>query len=194
MKAKQKIKLGFLTVFMSAILYVASPSYFVALLLSVTIHELGHIITAKICRIPMSQFKLGIFGASLTPSELLYSYPKEILLCLGGPVFNFASILIFYPIYGTSMTNSLFLLSSAALGILNMLPIVGFDGGRILSALLNIFLSPYIALKILKLISFTFIFTLWCFSVYLLLRTSSSLTMFVFSISLFCMFFLPDGI
>jgi hypothetical protein len=46
----------------------------------------------------------------------------------------------------------------------------------------------------MSIISFIFIFTLWCISVYLLLKISASLSMFIFSVSIFCKIFLPEEI
>ena len=194
MKIKHKFKLGFFTVFLCAMIWLSSFDYFVALILSVTIHECGHLVMARLCHIPIRQLKLGILGAALTPSELLYSYKKEILLCLGGPIFNFLSMLIFFPLCRTSHILGYFFMSSFALGTLNLLPIIGFDGGRVLSAILNMVLSPYASKKIMSIISFIFIFTLWCISVYLLLKISASLSMFIFSVSIFCKIFLPEEI
>ena len=187
---KYRLKVGFLAVFMLLALALSSPHYFPALICSVTLHELGHIIVARLRGIRLSEMKLGIFGASITPCDQLFSYADEILLCLGGPVMNFLSVAI---CISTGIGKStLFIMSSLALGILNMLPIKGFDGGRILYAFLLILISPRTARALSNVISFIFIFTLWCFSVYLLLRRAATLTLFVFSASVFAKMFISD--
>jgi hypothetical protein len=53
-------------------------------------------------------------------------------------------------------------------------------------------LSPDTANKLLKMISFFLIFCLWSFSVYLLIKNAASLTVFIFSISLFVKIFVPQ--
>jgi hypothetical protein len=46
--------------------------------------------------------------------------------------------------------------------------------------------------SILNFTSFILIFTLWSVSVYLLLKISSSVSLFVFSVAVFTKIFLPD--
>lgn len=187
---KYKLKIGFLAVLMLLTLALTSPRYFPALVCSVTLHELGHIIVAKLRGIGLSEMKLGIFGASLMPKNQFFSYADEILLCLGGPVMNFLSVAVCIALKLPS--SSLFVMSSLALGILNLLPIHGFDGGRILRAFLLMRLSPRAAGILSKIISFIFVFTLWCVSVYLLLRRAATLSLFVFSASIFAKIFISD--
>lgn len=191
MKTKCKLKIGFFAVIMLLSLAVSAPHYFPALICSVTVHELGHIVMARILKIPMYELKLGIFGASLMPTNTLFSYTDEILLCLFGPLFNLISVPIAICVFKISV-SSVFVMSSLCLAFLNLLPISGFDGGRMLSALLHRLLSPRTAQIVSKFISFIFIFSLWCFSLYLILRIGASLTLFVFSVSVFAKIFLPS--
>ena len=193
MKRRLKIKIGFLSVILFSVLAITRPLYFPAFSISVLIHELGHLIAARICGIPMRELRLGIFGAGLTPAKLLISYKKEIVLCLGGPLANFMSVFFLFTVFGEN-SNLLqgFIASSLSLGILNMLPIYSFDGGRICSAILSMLISPKAARAIMNVISFVLIFTLWALSVYLLLRVSSSLSLFIFSAYLFAKFFVSS--
>ena len=186
-----KIKFGFFAVFMLCALAIASPQYFPALICSVAIHESGHIIMARLCKVPLYELKLGIFGAALSLADNVFSYKSEILICSGGPIFNFISAFVVWR-FITVFDTSLFVMSSIALGALNMLPIVSFDGGRIFLSLLSLRLSPKLSGAIMSTISFIIIFTLWCLSVYLLLRISSSLSLFVFSSYLFAKIFIKD--
>ena len=192
MKTRYKIRLGFFAILMLTTLWFTSPHYFPALIASVAIHEAGHLFMAKACNIPIQELQLDIFGASITPINIFYSYKKEILLCLGGPLSNFFSVIIIFFIPCVSQTLQNFMVSSFALGLINMLPIIGFDGGRIFSDIMNMIIQPHVTYKIMKAISFIFIFSLWCFSVYLMLKVTASLTMFVFSASLFAKILLPQ--
>lgn len=186
---KCKFKVGFFAVLMLVTLMFTSAEYFPALICSVTIHELGHIIAAKMRNIRLSEMKLGIFGASLYTQNQLFSYSDEIFLCIGGPLANILSVVVCLSV---GRTNSLFFLSSIALGVLNMLPINGFDGGRILSAFLSIHFSPKTAVTISKTVSFAILFSMWCISVYFLLRSNATMTMFIFSIFMFAKIFISD--
>ena len=195
MKAKLKVKIGFFSLLLSLSLMLTRPDYFPALFLAVFLHELGHIVGAKICHISLKELKLGIFGAGLCPSDTLISYKKEIILCSFGPLANFLSImtvrLMDNPLLHNAFINN-FLTSSLALGFLNLLPIESFDGGRIFLALLYMRLSPKLSELIMGAVSFIIIFTLWGLSVYLLLRLSSSLSLFVFSSYLFAKIFIKE--
>jgi len=171
--------------------FITSQAYLPALVISVVIHELGHIVMAKLCGIELSELKLDFLGAALTPQNTTYSYGKEIWLCLGGPLFNFVSALLWYN--ATNNSNNLFFISSVTLGILNLLPVHGFDGGRIGEALLCMTLGPRKATKIIRYISFIFLLTLWSISVYFLLRASVSLSLFVFSVSMFTKIFISQN-
>lgn len=188
-----KISVGILAVLMIITLSIASPHYFLPLLFSITLHELGHVLVARLAKIKLRELKLGIFGAALSPQSYLYSYKKEILLCLGGPLANFLSALAVSAFFDTEPFEY-FKMCSLALGLLNLLPISGFDGGRIFTSLLSMLLSPRTVQAISKLVSFVLIFALWSFSVYLLLKISASLSLFMFSLSLFSKIFLPDTV
>ncbi len=188
MKSHMKFKIGFFALAFALCLFIFSPRYFLALITAITVHEAGHFAFARICKIQMHELRLGIFGATLTPSGSLFSYGDEILLCLGGPLFNLISVLLCVSVLHFS-PSSFFVLSSFALGMLNLLPIEDLDGGRVLRALL-LRIMPYgVARAVSKIISFIFIFSLWCISVYLLLRVGASLSLFVFSASLFAKIF-----
>ena len=188
---KYKIKIGFFFVLMSLTLLVTSRQYFPALALSVTLHELGHILAARLRGIRLSKFSLGILGATLFPKERFFSYVDEIFLCLGGPLMNFLSVIVCLSLHIPN--TSFFVLSSLALGTLNMLPIHDFDGGRIFSAFLRLHTSDYTARLISRIVSFVCLFSLWCTSVYFILRYSATLSLFVFSASIFTKIFISEA-
>ena len=128
------------------------------------------------------------------PDSDLFSYNREILLCLAGPATNFLCVFIGLHTFGAFPSDfyQYFIFASAALGILNLLPIQGFDGGRILHALLSKHLEPRVVGAWISALSFLFIFLLWSISLYLLIRTASSLSLFIFSLSLFARIFIPE--
>ena len=188
---KYKIKIGFFFVLMALAVLITSRQYFPALALSVTLHELGHIIAAKLRHIELTKFNLGILGATLFPKEQLFSYRDEIILCLGGPLVNFFSVIVC--ISFDIPKTSFFILSSLALGMLNMLPINDFDGGRIFSAFLHIHLSDHTAERVSRAVSFICLFSLWSISVYFIIRYGATLSLFVFSTSIFTKIFMSKS-
>ncbi len=163
-------------------------------LFAAVIHECGHIAAAKLRGVRLGKLDVGIFGARISIAESMYSYTDEIIVCAAGPLANLVSAdiaAIALRICGEeSDIVSLFVLSSICLAAVNLLPIRTFDGGRILSSFLSKFFEPKTAEAVVCVSSFFCLFTLWCISLYLLLRTSASLSLFIFSVSIFANIFM----
>ncbi|MBE6600113.1 MAG: hypothetical protein E7640_02750 [Ruminococcaceae bacterium] len=191
---KIKIKSGILApLFLICLFFSERRVYTFIALAAATIHELGHIIAAKARNIELSSLSLDLLGARIGTGTRLNSYFDEIVLCAAGPLTNFffGAAVLFSPLR-TNEYTMFFAASSIALGALNLLPIKTFDGGRILTCLLARILGIYISEKIVFALSFVCCFALWCFSVYLLMRVGASLSLFVFSVSLFARIFISE--
>lgn len=190
-----KIKIGFFTVMLALSLIISRSLFMLMALLAALLHELGHIIMAKACRIRLTSCKIGLYGAGLMPDGMFYSYTREIFLCAAGPLTNLLCGSIGLNIYKAYPSQPLlwFIFSSFILGCVNLLPIHGFDGGRIFSAIISRFISPSAANVSVHISSFVFLFILWSFSVYLLMRAGASLSLFIFSLSVFVRIFMPNG-
>ena len=170
----------------------------ILLLVASSIHELGHILCAKILSVKIIQLNLSIFGATIKTNPLSCSYKKEAILAFTGPAFNLicaliALLLMFFN--STLISDNLigFTVVSLLLAFINLLPIKNFDGGRILSCVLLRFFSPYLVFHIMDILSFLFVFILWSFSVYLILKIGVYLSLFIFSGALFSRIFLVVG-
>ena len=154
-----------------------------AILCATALHELGHIAAAKILRIKISCFSVDLLGARLDTEHSSMSYSDEIILSASGAFINILTVLFFR---GCSLPFLVHLrTSSFGLAFLNLLPVESFDGGHILYCSLAKFTNVSTVTKILRVFSFLCIFMLWCVSVYFLIRFSDSLSLFVFSTSLF---------
>ncbi len=194
MKTHLSIHIDFISLLIPVMLLLEERlSHTLALLLAATLHECGHLLFARLLQIPLKAMHISILGARLELQDPLLSYGKEWLLCAAGPLFSFFTA-------GISMILarhlphvelfSYYVPLSAGLGWINLLPIGYLDGGRMFRALSHRFLPAPLADAALSIISFLFFLLLWMTSVYLLLRLGNSLTLFVFSISLFARFFL----
>lgn len=186
-----KIKACIFFVMLLASLLLSGSFYSLIGVICATIHEFGHIICAKILGVKFSELKLTPFGASLIPISNLGSYRNEILICSAGPISNIVSACAASAFnYDKNNFLGFFITASIFLAVLNLLPVADFDGGRIIKALLMKKLPTYKADLFLRITSFALIFSLWTFSLYLLLRIGSSIMLFVFSCSLFAKFFI----
>ena len=162
----------------------------VAIILSAAvIHELGHLAAARILGISIKKLKLDIFGALLETDTSYCSYKKEAALALAGPLANILSALAIF-IIRPDFDCSLFIISSCVFASANLMPAKGFDGGRALSCLLLLIMSPRAVKNVSDVLSFVCIFLLWTVSVYFIMRTGSYLSLFVFSAALFSKLFL----
>ena len=190
-----KIKITCFAVMLFLSFIISYSGFAFCVLLAVLIHELGHIFTARYLNISLSECKIDIFGASLCPAAYNFSYKDEILLCISGPMSNLLTLLPFIP-FALVFKHDLsicFATASLALALLNLLPISGFDGGRIFYALVCILSDPDTANTVISVVSFFCILVLWLISVYLLLIARSNLSLFVFSISLFIKIFIKEN-
>ncbi len=160
-----------------------------AFILAAGIHELGHVAAARLMHIDLSGMKLDVLGARLSTTGKLCSYPAMVALCLAGPLINLLCFGLTLPFCEQSSLIYEFCVSSLSLCLLNLIPIEGFDGGRIIHSILSRFLPILAADRICAFLSFCSLLCMWLLSVWLLLRTGASLTLFVFSCCLFGMLF-----
>ena len=195
MKKRQKMELGisFFSLLMLLSLILTRSYLSLVALVAAALHECGHILAAKLCRIPLVQMKLGIFGATLTTDRSLCSYGKEIILAAAGPLTNLLCFALCCISDAKSEAAELFALASLVLAILNLLPIRELDGGRIVYCALASTFSPSLASRVVSAFSFGIIFSLWALSVYLILRLGASLSLFIFSCFLFCKIFIKNA-
>lgn len=142
------IKLGWLYInvfslllFAAAILVGALESMAVAYAV-VTLHEMAHFAAARRYNISVSGFVIMPFGVCLRLKELNIDNPvQEIAVCAAGPVCNFALILLTLLLCRNAEVLphivKLFLYANISIMLINILPIMPLDGGRILRAVLT---------------------------------------------------------
>lgn len=147
--------------------------------LAAIVHELGHIAAAKAAGIRIEGMHLGLLGARLSLSDGVISYGKEAAVALAGPGINIFCAMLF------RMSFPAFCEFSLLLGVLNLLPIVSFDGYRILYCIISKLSNSLAAERVLKVVSLGFIFMLWLISVYFLIRYKANVSLFVFACALF---------
>ena len=115
--------------------------------LSVVIHELFHIITARLLKIRLKKLQILPFGISATlDCEYIKDPKNEILVAISGPVANLLIILVFYLyeinfywVFSIDYQLLKFIyIINMAIFLVNLLPVLPLDGGRILKAYLTI--------------------------------------------------------
>ncbi len=152
------------------------------------LHECGHLLAAWRLHIPLHQLRLDFLGARMEVRGRMLSYGEEWLLSAAGPLTSLLSAAA-AALFWRFEWARVFSCASIVLGLLNLLPIRTFDGGRMLECLLNHFLGTVLARPVMRLTSFLFLFLLWACAVYFLLRVGDGLSLFCFSIGLLLRFF-----
>ena len=176
--------------------------------LAALLHETGHILSAKMQKIKLKEIKFGIFGAKIETDERLTSYKSELFLALAGPLANLISAAMVFALFyasGASAAEMLeassellisgrsdawgylgfFALSSLVHAATNLVPISGFDGGRVLYCALAALTSERLAERILSLTTAFSVFVIWTVALYLMLKISSGIGIYAFAACIF---------
>lgn len=155
---------------------------------AILLHEGGHILALILCGGKIERVRISPFGITLCTNSIP-SYRRELAVALAGPFFGFWAFLLFRNTGGTLL---LFAQINLAFSLFNLLPIEALDGGKTLSALLHLLLSPDTAEKVARGISFFFLLLLWMAAVWLLLIPGGSSSLFLLSLWLFSFGFLSE--
>ena len=166
----------------------------IAILSAIGLHGAGHRIAAGLCGVKLGRIVSSATGLCWQTDRTGFcSYGKEALVALGGPLGNLlgnALLILCMPLFPASDRSawSMLFSSSLFLAIWNLLPIEGFDGGRILRCLIlqrQREAGTEAADRTLRISSAICFTLLWMLSVYLLLRTGRAFSLFLFCMQLF---------
>ena len=139
----EKFEIGISVVpFFIIILFSGYYKLFFTYFLITFIHELGHIIVAKMFKVKVNNMKLSVFGFSANIDDYKYlSIYKQLLILLAGPLTYFISIFFIEKLYVyeiiSLVTYYKALLTNKYIFIFNLLPIFPLDGGRIIKIVLD---------------------------------------------------------
>jgi stage IV sporulation protein FB len=160
------------------------PKHVLFMLLTATLHELGHIAALAFCKVKIRTLVLGLFGGTLILEKKLISYPKEVAVALSGPLVNlFISFALFFVLrHGFDADIFFAFLSNASYGIFNLLPILGLDGGCALTALLFVKGDLYGSVRTVSIISRLTLFLMAAFSLYLVSLSAFNISLFVLTL------------
>lgn len=107
-------------------------------IIAALIHEVGHIISLKILQVPIHRITADINGTYIETGFLPPC--AEFVCALAGPLSGFVCFIVFLKLF------PLLAVCGLVQSLYNLLPYPNYDGGRILSVVLNRFLSARTAL------------------------------------------------
>ena len=189
-----KIKISPISIIWLLALIYYKTELFLQMMIAVIIHELGHLISARVLKIPIKSFTLMPLGARMESAREI-SYTEEMIFSFSGPALGFlagAISLALSKAFGNEPSLFSLALISFALSIFNLIPIGSLDGGRVLKCALFLLFKPSKASLLIRLVSFVCLFCIWLFSAYTLLKISSGLSMLVFCSVFFIKCFIFD--
>ncbi|MBE6619759.1 MAG: hypothetical protein E7625_00130 [Ruminococcaceae bacterium] len=174
------------------------------LVAAIVLHEMGHVLAARAVGVRFGRLRLTRTGLRLITGEDGFpSYDHELICALGGPLANALAALhlrVFCLVFPTlSAFASRWIPLSLSLALLNLLPLRGFDGARIVYCFLCSHhrrlpsLTPDRAGRVISLLSCLVLTALWLLAVYLLLRRGSALSLYLFCLQLFLCLVLENG-
>jgi Zn-dependent protease len=130
----------------------------------IVLHELGHALMARYFHIATRDITLYPIGGVARLEKLTTRPSEEILIALAGPAVNFAIAgllaLAFVPLFGSPLALGhiydasvqgflqRLLLSNVLLALFNLLPVFPMDGGRVLRAIMAVFVDYVSATQI----------------------------------------------
>jgi stage IV sporulation protein FB len=164
------------------LLFVTPNDYAFAVLSSVILHEMGHLIASLLYHKHPTFVKLMPTGISI---GLLSSssYTEELVIAAAGPLMNllYCATAVFFPytLSKTVWTVSLLLC------LLNLLPITTFDGGRMLGASAALLFGEIFSERLLRLTTAVCLVCLWVLSLYVFFYSGINMTLLVFCAYLF---------
>ena len=133
----------------AAAVYFYSPIYGIALILSVMIHEFGHVAAFRVCGHSDARFRLiPLMGGVALSNQAPASQEKQFFITLMGPAICLApmalcmALLEFEAVYSSPAVDLIwaFAVVTGSLNFFNLMPFWPLDGGRIVSVLLRTFL------------------------------------------------------
>ncbi|EOC99818.1 M50 family metallopeptidase [Caldisalinibacter kiritimatiensis] len=149
----------FLLVILGIYIYFGYLTEITVIILTVTMHEISHVLAANKLDVKVKEFEIFPFGGVAKLDSIIGPDPNiEIKVALVGPMVNFLLALIFMLInhFLSIEFIELLLKCNFYMGVFNLLPILPLDGGRILRGVLSYVLGFRKATRILTYIAYGF--------------------------------------
>lgn len=157
-------------------------------LFAVFIHELGHLFAMWALGISPKRIKLIPTSVQIV-SDIASRYTSDIFVSLCGPIANFVLFIALY-INFLSFKNEMSLcygLLNLIIGIFNLFPVKGLDGGRILLSLTAKFFSLNKAELVLKIVTIIIAVAIIIVGILLAIKKELNLSIFIIGIYLLTM-------
>lgn len=167
--------------------------YMLPALFAIILHEIGHLFMMWVLECAPKRIKLIPASVQIT-APFAKRYRNDILTAASGPAVN---ILLFLTLYfnflafGNNITLY-FALLNLVIGLFNLLPVKGLDGGTILFCILEKYKGPDKASLVLKIITLILAGAIIITAVTLTLRGKINISIYIMGIYLLIMSLLKN--
>lgn len=118
--------------YMSLLLLAVPIRWIVALLVAISIHELGHFILIKVLGASVTGIRIDVGGAAI--ESTFRNAIEEMICAAAGPIFSIAAVLL-------SRKYPEIAICACVQAAFNLLPILPLDGGRIIACMLSLLMK-----------------------------------------------------
>lgn len=154
-------------------------------LFAVLLHETGHLFAMWVLDCAPKQIKLIPASIQIT-SPITPRYRNDIIIALSGPITNIILFIVFYLNFlGFKNDFSLYCaIINLAIGLFNLLPVLGLDGGTIVYSLIAKKTNPDRAAVYLKIITALFAVITLAAACFLTVKGKINITLYIIAIYL----------
>ncbi len=144
--------------------------------LAAALHEAAHILVMIIFGNTRISVGLKLFDLRITDAACdKRSDFQNIIISLSGPMMNTAM----YFLFGATGIWPLFGEANLALGIFNAVPLLNFDGGRILYILLRRLFCEQVCVKVINIIAFAALVIMYNFAIGVIINTGYNFSLLI---------------
>lgn len=172
----------------TAMLAVDRTGMVIPALFAVFMHEIGHLFAMWVLECAPKQIKLIPASVQIV-SSMTKKIKNDIIIAACGPAVNliiFISLYINYESFKNELTLY-YALINLVIGLFNLIPVTGLDGGTILYSILCRKLNPNKAMLILRIITLLIAAIVLFFAVWLALQGKINISLFIIGIYLLVM-------
>ncbi len=172
--------------FISLIISLDAPANLFITILSSIFHEIGHLTMMLITSNKPKKIRFEITGINIIRNNTNISTRNEIIIALGGPLFNGLLLIFGCLILYHNNLESVMLIASVnlILMIFNLLPIQRLDGGLVLYYLLSKKYEMITCNKVIKISSIIFIILIYIWGFYIFVVSNYNFSMIIIAIFL----------
>lgn len=152
-------------------------------LLSIFLHEMGHIIALYLLRLPPRRVNFHLCGIEIVESRLYCGYSAQLAVAASGPMMNILLGLILLLFSNTTFV-AIMSASNMVIGVFNLLPLSRLDGGEILYCAMSVVLPENKCKKISRAVDVILVLMLFVMGVYLLSMPNHNPTLLITAVYL----------